>query len=164
MKGRTAASDEPTPSSHPNVSARSWNTYYVTPNAAAVARVLKTHDRHVRRLVKEYAWYLEDRRRARDAEQLERESPGETRVQGTGSKPPSRTIFRRLDQLTHSEKDGVALRRSRPSSSWPRTFILPTGAVPGDIDAPLGIIHAELVGKLSELANQAGHGEEAGDA
>ena len=118
----------------------------------------------MRGLVKDHAGYLEDRRRIRDAEQLERESARRDKIRDWLEATLTDDL-QRLDQLTHSEKDGVALQAIRAKFDLAATFsILPTVAVPGDIDAPLGIIHAELVGKLNELANQAGDGEEAGDA
>ena len=50
----------------PNVSQDEiLNAYLDNPNAAAVARLLKTNERHVRRVVKQFADVLEERRRER---------------------------------------------------------------------------------------------------
>ena len=164
MRSGTAASVKATPKQPSERQRNILNAYFVNPSAAAVARALRTHDRHVRRLVKDFAWYLEDRRRARDAEQLERESARRDKIRDWLEATLTDDL-ERIDELTHSEKDGVALQAIRAKFDLAATFsILPTVAVPGDIGAPLGVIHAELVGKLNELANPAGEGEEAGDA
>jgi hypothetical protein len=83
--------------------------YVQRPNAAAVARALATNERHVRRLVEQFPDYLEDVRRRRDDERLERIRARQARVQDWADAVMEMAL-RRLDELASSDNHNVALR------------------------------------------------------
>ncbi len=79
------------------------------PVARRVADATGMSERNVRRLVAQFADYLEGRRRARDAERLEREAARRTLIEDLLDNTLSDDL-RRLDELTRSTDEGVALR------------------------------------------------------
>jgi hypothetical protein len=57
------------------------DAYFACPNAAAVARGLKVSERNVRRIVKQFAHLLVERRQHRDEERLQRIDARHARAQ-----------------------------------------------------------------------------------
>jgi hypothetical protein len=86
--------------------------YAENPNAAAVARALKTNERHVRRIAKQFPDRLDERRRQLDDDRLERARARRAKIQDW-SDATLDELLRRLDELAASSNEGVALRAIR---------------------------------------------------
>jgi hypothetical protein len=78
-------------------------------NAAQVARNQGVHEKTVRRVVKKFAPYVAEQMEIRAAKRQEAESARDSRLEGwLGA--TLETDLRRIDELTQSNDEGVALR------------------------------------------------------
>ena len=84
-------------------------TYVQNPNAAAVGRALRTNERHVRRILKQFPDRLDELRRQFDEERLERARARQARTQDWEDARLDADL-QRLDELAGSSNEGVALR------------------------------------------------------
>jgi hypothetical protein len=88
------------------------DAYFANPNAAAVARELRKSERNVRRIVERFADLLRERGRQQDAERHARAAARQAKFDDWLDHGLEGAL-RRLDALTTSENDSVALRAIR---------------------------------------------------
>jgi len=137
------------------------NAYLDNPNAAAVARSLKTNDRHVRRLVKQFADVLEERRRERLERRQERADARLARSEALADAMLD-SALQRLNQLSESSNESIAIRAVRIKLDLalrrPPTN-LSTGTA---IDVALEGVQQDLVREIIEVDRGFRDGREAG--
>jgi hypothetical protein len=88
------------------------SAYLQNPNAAAVGRRLRKHERHVRRVVEQYRDLLDQRRGERDQEQRIRADARQAVVQDWADAALP-DILNKLDQHAASDDDAVAHRANK---------------------------------------------------
>src|SRR5687768_15873207 len=106
---------EPRPATDPRTKGPSLRqeeilaAYLENPNAAAVGRALKTNERHVRRIVEQFAARLDELRHERDEERRERAYALEAKLQAWAEASLDESL-RQLESLAGSPNEAVALR------------------------------------------------------
>ena len=83
--------------------------YAEHPNAAAVARALRSNERHVRRIVDKFPTQLDEIRRERHRERREKAEAREAKMHKWADDSIEQCLGQ-LDALTQSENETVALR------------------------------------------------------
>lgn len=86
--------------------------YAANPNAAAVARQLKTHERHVRRVVSQFPAHLSRLRRQARQERQERRYAREAKLEEWSDEVLDRCLLR-LDRFLESDAESIALKALR---------------------------------------------------
>ena len=83
--------------------------YAEHPNAAAVARAMRSNERHVRRIVKKFPTQLDEIRRERHRERREKAEAREAKLHQWADDSIEQCLGQ-LDALTQSENQTVAIR------------------------------------------------------
>jgi hypothetical protein len=126
--------------------------YLANPNAAAVERATGTDERHVRRLVKQFADYLEVERQVRYAERFARESARLARIQDWIDDTLEDDL-RRLDELAASKTEGVALRALKAKFELAASFRISAARRPNILDGRLADLESALTDEIADLAD-----------
>ena len=127
------------------------DTYLANPNAAAVHRATGESERNVRRLVERFASYLEEERKARDAERIARESARRTKIQDWLDDTLEDDL-RRLDELTASKTEGVALRALKAKFDLAGSLAISAVRRPNILDGRLADLEGALTEEIADLA------------
>lgn len=126
-------------------------TYVENPNAAAVGRALRTNERHVRRILKQFPDRLDDLRRQFDEERLEKARARQARTQDWADARLDADL-QRLDELAGSSNEGVALRAIKMKLDLALRAPSPR-SIPGvsDLDRSLLGVERGLVRRIDQV-------------
>jgi hypothetical protein len=135
--------------------------FALTPNAAAVGRALRTNERHVRRVLKQFPERVDELCRERDQERRERAEARKAKVQEWLDESLDGDIAR-LDTLVANASDSVALSAIKLKFHI-ALIVPPAPSAPSEIERALEELERGLAHRISEtevgVEEQEGEGE-----